>query len=202
MATTQRAVRVRLAAGSVTVALAAVCCLLFASIAPARTGPIKISRSGQIGALRLNASTSTSVIRHWGTPGYTTSGNIAGPGSGYPNYTLLGYGCSQHGGATFCATNFYVSRNTDRLESFSTSSSRFVLFGGVRVGMSADIASQRERQPDVAGCGEFIHVPNPDLDVQIDTHGGDTAAGIHLHGGRVEAIGIDEKQLGVGVNFC
>jgi hypothetical protein len=202
MRTHQLGARFLLAASSAAIVLAALSGLLSASAASAAKTPIKISVSGRIGTLRLNASTPANVVRHWGPPDYTHTGNIFGPSSPYPDYTLLGYGCSLRGGATFCATNFWISRRTHRLESFSTTSSRFVLFGAVHVGMSATVASRREHEPDVAGCGELIHVTTRHLDVVISTHGGRLGADNRLSGGRVEGIGIDENRLGVGVNFC
>ena len=86
---------------------------------------------------------------------------LRGVVSGYPNYTLFGYRCRGQGSYTACATNFYVSQKTQRLESFQTTSPQFVLFGGVRVGMSADAASAREHEPDVPGADSSYTSPRP-----------------------------------------
>lgn len=173
--------------------------------AAARQPVIRISRAGGIGPLRLNVSTAAAVERQWGAPAYTTTGNFAGSVSGYPNYTLFGYRCRRQGSYTACATNFYVSQKTQRLESFQTTSPQFVLFGGVRVGMSADAASAREHEPDVSGCGQFIHVATPRLSVDIWTRGGHEYTrngGLYVTGGTVASIGIDDAHHGVGVLFC
>ena len=166
---------------------------------------IRISRSGQIGALRLDVSTAADVEGAWGAPDYTTTGNVGG-GPGYPNYTLLGYRCHARQGYTACAINFYVSQTTHRLESFATTSPDFLLFGGVHVGMSADVASRREHQPNELGCGQSIGVSTQRLSAEIGTRGGHAhprnGAGEYVIGGQVASIGIDYKQYGVGVLFC
>jgi len=165
---------------------------------------IRISRLGQIGVLRLDVSTAADVERAWGSPDYTTTGNVGA--QGYPNYTLLGYGCHAEQGYTACAINFYVSETTQRLESFTTTSPEFLLFGGVHVGMSADVASSREHQPNELGCGQSIGVSTQRLSVEIGTRGGHAdsriGGGEYVTGGRVASIGIDYKQHGVGVLFC
>lgn len=166
---------------------------------------IRISRWGRIGALRLNVSTPADVERQWGPPEYTLIGNVAGSILGFPNYTLLAYRCRLEGGYTSCAVDFYISQRTQRLESFTTTSRQFVLFGGVRVGMSADVASAREHRPDESGCGQQIYVSTTRMMVDIWTRGGHEYArrgGRYVAGGRVTGIGIDDAHHGVGVLFC
>jgi hypothetical protein len=163
--------------------------------AVANAGWITISRSGAIGPLKLNVSSASQIVQRWGQPAYQTSGN----------YELLGYGCRRRPAYTACAINFYVSETTNRLESFTTTSPRFLLFGGVHVGMSADLASRREHQPNVSGCGQLIAVFTPRLGVDINTRGGTTHPrknGIYVSGARVASIAIDYKRYGVGVLFC
>lgn len=156
----------------------------------------------------MNVSTAAAIGRQWGAPAYTRTGNVTGVSTGragYPNYELMGYSCGLEQGQTVCATNFYLSERTHRLESFTTTSPRFVLFGGVRVGMSADVASRREHQPDVDGCGQFIYVSTPHLSVDIWTRGGHAHLGAntdYVAGGTVASIGIDFRRYGVGVLFC
>jgi hypothetical protein len=184
--------------------LAALGLLILPAVANARW--TTISRSGSIGPLKLNVSSASEIVQRWGQPAYETSGNVFGsPSSPYPNYELLGYGCRRRLGYTACATNFYVSERTNRLESFVTNSPQFLLFGGVHVGMSADVASRREHQPNVSGCGQLIGVSTTRLEVGIDTRGGTThlrKSGIYVSGGRVASIEIDYKRYGVGVLFC
>jgi hypothetical protein len=158
-----------------------------------------------IGALKLHVSTPARIEAVWGAPGYTTSGNVLGSSSGYPDYTLFGYRCRPRRGVTFCAINFYVSQGTGRLESFETTSRRFELFGGVHVGMPADVASRREREPDISGCGQGIVVPDRRMSIDVGTRGGHdhfTGHTERVSGGRVADIAIDDKRYGVGVLFC
>jgi lysophospholipase L1-like esterase len=173
---------------------------------PAAPRTIGISRSGRIGVLRLNVSTAADVERAWGAPQYSTTGNVTGgPNSGYPDYVLMGYRCHTQLGYPRCGVNFYVSQTTGRVESFFTTSREFELFGGVHVGMSADLASKREHRPNVAGCGQFIGVSTRQLSVQIGTRGGHEHArknGLYVTGGKVANLGIDYKHYGVGVLFC
>lgn len=184
--------------------LAALGLLILPAVASARW--ITISRTGSIGPLELNVSSAAEIVRRWGQPAYQINGNVLGsPNSHYPNYELLGYGCRRRPAGTECAINFYVSERTSRLESFATTSPQFLLFGGVHVGMSADVASRREHQPNVSGCGQFVAVSTPRLEVAIDTRGGTTHLhknGFYVSGGRVVSIAIDHKRDGVGVLFC
>ena len=164
---------------------------------------ITISRTGSIGPLKLNVSSASEIVQRWGQPAYETSGNVLG--SPYPNYELLGYGCRRRPSYTTCAINFYMSERTGRLESFVTNSPQFLLFGGVYVGMSADVASKREHRPNISGCGQLIGVSTQPLAVAIDTRGGTTHLrknGLYVSGGRVAGIAIDYKRYGVGVLFC
>ena len=169
-------------------------------------GVVTITESGSIGAVRLNVSTAADIEQQWGPAAYSTTGNVMGiSNSYYPNYRLFGYECHQQRGYTVCAINFYMSRRTHRLESFTTTSPRFRLFGGVHVGMAANVASSREHKPDIAGCGQFISVSTPQLFVAIWTRGGRAHlrdGTEYVSGGRVASIGIDYKRHGVGVLFC
>jgi len=101
--------------------------------------------------------------------------------------------------------SFFVSQRTHLLESFTTTSPRLRLFGGVHVGMAANVASAREHKPDTVGCLQGIYLYTPDLFVFVSTRGG------HAHfvgqsqlvsGGSVSEISIDQTHLGVGVNAC
>jgi hypothetical protein len=178
--------------------------LLMPAVASARG--ITISRSGAIGPLRLNVSSVADIVQRWGQSAYETTGNVlGGASSGYPNYDLLGYRCGRRSGYTACAVNFYVSQKTRRLESFETTAPQFLLFGGVHVGMSADLAAKREHQPDEDGCGQGVRVSTPWLSVNINTRGGASHVrrnAIYILGGRVVSIAIDYKHYGVGVLFC
>jgi hypothetical protein len=174
-------------------------CLLAAASASGGGHEIGISRSGHIGGLRLNVTTVADIERQWGPPGYTKAANV-GAGD-YPNYLMLGYGCHGEHTATVCSTSFFVSRKTRRLESFTTTSPDFVLFGNVHVGMSGDVAARREHQPDEAGCGQGINVSTHSLSVVISTEGGKLHGQV-VSGGRVVGIAIDDKPYGVGVLFC
>jgi hypothetical protein len=184
--------------------LAALGLLILPAVASARW--ITISRTGSIGPLKLNVSSTSEIVQQWGQPAYETSGNVLGSSSShYPNYELLGYGCRRRPGYTTCAINFYMSERTNRLESFVTNSPQFLLFGGVHAGMSADVASRREHRPNVSGCGQFVGISTPRLEVAIDTRGGTTHLrknGFYVSGGRVASIDIDYKRYGVGVLFC
>lgn len=167
------------------------------------SGPIAISRSGQIGSLAINRSTASDIRGVWGSPDYTHTGNVGG-GPSFPNYIELGYSCHPSRYTT-CAISFFISQRTHLLESFTTASRLFTLFGGVRVGMASNAASRREHEPNLDGCGQAIYVNTRDLNVDVLTRGG------HAHltrqrelvsGGSVSGISIDHKRLGVGVNFC
>lgn len=129
-----------------------------------------------------------------------TTGNVGGPS--YPDFRQLGYRCRRRDGYEDCAINFYVSERTGRLESFMTSSPRFSLFGGVHVGMPADLASRRERKPNLSGCGQLIAVSTPQMSIDVDTVGGRRDSRGHVSGGRVSAIEIDQRPYGVGLLFC
>jgi hypothetical protein len=101
--------------------------------------------------------------------------------------------------------SFFVSRRTHLLESFTTTSPRFTLFGGVHVGMASNAASRREHKPNLEGCEQGIFLNTRDLNVDVLTHGGHahtTSRGIFVSGGSVSDISIDQKRLGVGINFC
>lgn len=188
------------------IAIAGVVCVLGGSAsAHSPRHRVAISRAGSIGSLKLNVSTLARVEHIWGPPAFTMTGNMDSPSPGYPNYTQLGYECHADRGATTCATNFYISQRSQRLESFATTSQQFVLFGGVHVGMAADAASHREHRPNFEGCGQGIGVSTPTLSVGIDTKGGrtqPTAHGLRVTGGSVVEITIDEKRYGVGLLFC
>lgn len=163
---------------------------------------MRITRSGAIGSLMLNTSTASDIRRIWGPPGYAATGNfVGGTNPGYPNYRLLGYRCRHR----VCAVSFYVSEETGRLESFATTSPRFALFGGVTVGMSANLASRREHSPNLLGCGQAIYLSTPQLSIDVWTRGGHAhmrAGSNQVSGGKVSGIGIEYNHYGVGVLFC
>jgi hypothetical protein len=165
------------------------------------SGPIAISRSGQIGSLAINRSTASAIRGAWGSPDYTTTGNVeTGP---LPNYIELGYACHPSDAFVTCAMSFFVSQRTHLLESFTTTSPRFTLFGGVHVGMASNVASGREHEPNLLGCGQGIYVNTRDLRVVVQTRGGhEHSTGGSVSGGSVSEISIDQKHLGVGVTTC
>ena len=167
--------------------------------------PVAISKSGRIGALAMDVSTATDITRVLGPPDYTTTGNVCGGGCGYADYAVLGYTCGiqpQYAPSSSCATSYYVSLATGRLESFVTTSSAFALPGGVRVGVSGTAAAKWERQPDESGCFQGIFVPSPTVDIELWTAGGREPNPPFVQGGHIAAIGIDDRRNGVGVLFC
>lgn len=179
--------------------------MLFAGSAHAAgsSRSVAISRSGQIGPLAIDRSTDSDIRSAVGSPDYENTGNIdTGP---LPNYSELGYTCHPSHGSMTCAMSFFVSQSTQRLESFTTTSPRFTLFGGVHVGMPANVASQREHEPNFDGCGQGITLDTPHLHVFVATRGGhehSTRHGEVVSGGSVSEISIDQKHLGVGVTTC
>jgi hypothetical protein len=167
------------------------------------SGPIAVSRSGHIGSLAINRSTAAAIRGVWGSPDYTRTGNV--DSGTHPDYIELGYACHPSRGFVTCATSFFVSRRTHLLESFTTTSPRFTLFGGVHVGMASNVASVREHEPNLDGCGQGIYVNTPDLFVILQTRGGHAHLTGHrelVSGGSVSEILIDQRHLGVGVNAC
>jgi hypothetical protein len=182
-----------------------VACLTFGLAvvaAAAQPSVTRISLSGRIGALKLNSSTGPDITSRLGPPEYSSTGNI---GQATPKYELLGYQCSQQYSFTTCAINYYLNVHRHRLESCSTTSSSFVLPGGVHVGMPAAQAVKIERKPDLAGCRQGISVRTPQLSVFIWTTGGQIRSSNHVLGGSVSQISIDYRRYGVGangINFC
>ena len=105
--------------------LAALGLLIVPAVASARWIPI--SRIGSIGPLKLNVSSASEIVQRWGQPAYETNGNVFGSSSSpYPNYKLLGYGCRRRPSYSTCSVNFYISEETNRLESLVTNSPRFL----------------------------------------------------------------------------
>jgi hypothetical protein len=135
---------------------------LTAVSAVGQSSKTRISISGRIGSLKLNASTLAEIIRRLGAPEYSSNGNIGQGVPPTPNYQLLGYDCTQQQSSTRCAVNYFMNARRHRLESFSTTSGAFVLRGGVHIGMSAAKAVQTEREPDIGGCAQGIMVTAPD----------------------------------------
>jgi hypothetical protein len=167
--------------------------------------PIQISRSGRIGKLAIDVSAATDITRLFGPPGFTDTGNVCGGSCGYADYEVLGYGCGhspQYGSGTTCSTNYYVSLTTGRLESFVTTSRAFALPGGVRVGVSGTAAAKREHQPDIGGCFQGIFLRTRTVDIDLWTRGGHEKRPPYIQGGKIAAIGIDDRRAGVGVLFC
>jgi hypothetical protein len=162
---------------------------------PVAGGPVQIAYSGRIGALTIGVSTGADITRALGQPNYLTTGSFDNaPGV---SYELFGYGCK----GSVCSADYYVNAGTGRLESFETTSQQFVLPDGVRVGMSATVAANRERRPIELGCAG-IAVTKPKLLILLPTHGGHRLSNGHITGGRVAAIAIDDRAFGVGVTFC
>lgn len=158
-------------------------------------GLVDISYSGRIGSLTIDASTGADITRALGRPGYITTGSFANaPGV---SYRLFGYGCSGNA----CVTEYYINLGTGRLESFQTTAGRFALPGGIRVGMSANVAARLERRPIELGC-RGIAVTSPKLAILLWTSGTHILGGGRLAGGRVAGIAIDDRQHGVGVGLC
>jgi hypothetical protein len=162
----------------------------------------RISLSGRIGSLKLNASTRAEIVRRLRAPDYSSRGNIGEGAPPTPNYQLLGYDCTQQQSYTTCAVNYYLNARRHRLESFSTTSSAFVLPGGVHVGMPAAKAAQIEREPDTGGCTQGIFRTTPQLSIYISTRGGHLGTDGRVVGGRVSGISIDYRHYGVGVGIC
>jgi lysophospholipase L1-like esterase len=162
---------------------------------PRAGGPVDITYLGRIGALTIDVSTGADIMRILGRPGYTTTGSFANaPGV---TYELFGYGCRDN----TCVTEYYVNLGTGRLESFETTSRRFALPGGIRVGMSAAAASRRERRPIELGCAG-ITLRTPKLAILLWTRGGRRLSNGQVTGGRVAGIAIDDRKYGTGVAFC
>lgn len=191
--------------GAAAVGAACVVATLGGGVAPASARPsraVPIARDGAIGSLTLNRSTTRDVIRAWGSPDQRRVGNV-GAGPSYPEFTLLGYECHGPRSTFSCAINFYISHRTWRLESFTTTSPRFRLFGGVTVGMSGTLASRREHRPEFIGCGSGIDVPTRTMDVDLGLVGAHlVGGGARALGGHVQNIAIDDRAHGVGVLFC
>jgi hypothetical protein len=119
------------------------CVLAVTGTAAAAATRIPISRTGRINGLRMNSSTAAQVERMWGQPTHTYDG-------------WLGYHCRPNGNSIFssCLAAFWISPTTHRLESFATTSSRFVLYNDLHVGTSWSAASLRQR--GVPDCDEFL----------------------------------------------
>lgn len=185
-------------------ALLAACSMLglATGVAGAHLSKTRVSLSGGIGSLKLNGSTRAEIVRRLGPPNYSMNGNIGHGSPPTPNYQLLGYGCTMQMSYTFCDVNYYINVRRHRLESFYTTSSAFVLSGGVHVGMSAGKAARIEREPDHTGCEQGIAVTTPRLSIFIQTRGGHAEADGVVAGGRVSGISIDHRPYGVGVGIC
>jgi hypothetical protein len=188
----------------VAVFVAVACLLLAMSAAAIGAGSPKtrITASGQIGRIRINTSTRDQIIRLLGPPDYDKRGNIGQGAPRTPSYEALGYGCYEDQGVTTCAVNYYLNVRRQRLESFYTKSSAFVLPGGVYVGMPAGRASQLERKPDTGGCEQGIGLTTRKLSIYIQTQGGHLGSNNRVIGGRVSGISIDDRSDGVGVTLC
>jgi len=63
-------------------------------LASARAAETQISNSGQIGRLRIDASTGADITRLFGPPDYTTTGNIGQGAPPTPSFRLYGYHCA------------------------------------------------------------------------------------------------------------
>jgi hypothetical protein len=185
-------------------ALLAACLATGLTAVPAvgQSSKTRISLSGRIGSLKLNASTRAEIIRRLGAPEYSSNGNIGHGVPPTPNYQLIGYDYTHQQSFTTCAVNYFINAHRHRLESFSTTSGAFVLPGGVHVGMPAAKAVQIEHDPDIGGCSQGIMVTSPQLSVYISIRGGRFAKDGHVIGGRVSGISIDYRRYGVGVNIC
>lgn len=175
-----------------------------AGAAAAATGAVTITRSGRIGSLHIDKSSLQAVERVWGKPAQLTPdicfGGVGECVGGY--YTQLGYNCTT---SSVCQFDFYIARSTGRLESFSTTSAKFRLFGGVRAGMSAELASERLHKPDIAGCGQGISLDTSTLSVSVGTVGGKSEPSGDeqlVRGGKVTAIDINDKRHDLNVGVC
>jgi hypothetical protein len=173
-----------------------------ATLANASSRRTLVSLSGRIGAVEINASTRSQIIHAVGRPAYAHSGNIGQGAPTTPNYQLLGYQCRELQSFTSCAVNYYLNASRHRLESFSTTSTAFMLPGGVHVGMPAGQAARIEHEPDTGGCVQGIWVRTRKLLILIATRGGRIGRGDRVTGGRVAAILLDDRRYGVGVTVC
>ena len=171
-------------------------------LASARAAETQISNSGQIGRLRIDASTGADITRLFGPPDYTTTGNIGQGAPPTPSFRLYGYHCATRQQVTSCAISYYVSLVTNKLESFMTTSAAFDLAGGVHVGMSATRAAAIERQPNIAGCAQGIRASTHRLVTYIATVGGHLGANGDVTGGTVSQLSVESQQHGVGVTLC
>jgi hypothetical protein len=176
--------------------------------APAATGDVASTRlggvitlSGRVGPLRLNVSSAVSISETLGAPAVQMTGSTT---AGLPEYLGLGYDC-RGPQLDECGTTYFVSQETHRFESFSTTSAAYRLPSGVHVGMSGDQAARLMRKPDIGGCLQGIGLRSPTLSLFVATKGGRTRSEpgkLVISGGRVISIGLDDRQHGVGVLFC
>jgi hypothetical protein len=177
-----------------------------------------VSLVGQIGAVTLGLTTATELRERVGRPQAEAEDNFQLPE--VPQYTALGYGCSDRpgsdrrtltyydvSGGPYCRTVYYVNQGTEALGSFWTSSWSFHTSHGTHVGVTQQTASRRERRAARAGCLSGIFLASRAATIHIGITGGRFQSGgqgqpDRLVGGRVFELGVESRSDGVGLLLC
>jgi hypothetical protein len=159
--------------------------------------------TGQIGPLHVDRSDEAAVVAFAGKPDAT----VTGKSPGYQRYRAFGYDC---GGKGFdaearivglCKTVFFFDVPSGKLETFSTSSSRYSEGHGVRIGTKQADAERLLHHRLTIGCSTALHFDSPTGSLSIDFAGG-VENGLSIKGAHVDAFVVHGKDRDAGVFDC
>lgn len=160
--------------------------------------------TGRIGPLQVDRSDQAAVVAFAGRPDRTSTGSAAG---GYMPYRALGYDCDGKGFDAEvqivggCKTVFFLDRRSGKLETFSTSSSKYSEGHGVRIGMTQAEAERRLHKRLTIGCSAALHFESPSAALSIDFAGG-LEHGSSIKGAHVDAFVLHSHRRDAGVFDC
>jgi hypothetical protein len=157
---------------------------------------IPVSPNGDIGPLHLGRSSAAAIVAFAGAP------DVRRPGR-------LGYECSTRRrefgwqvGGRWCRVVFFMNPRTHRLGDLFTSSARYGLAVGIRVGTPTAIAERRLRRLAYEGCSTTIYAGTKAIPLTAVIAGGVphplANGGLHLVGGHVAALVLHSGTESVG----
>lgn len=180
--------------------------------------PIVVTLGGNVGSLRLGASTEAQVVAALGAPEATGSGGFGAPET--PDYDGLGYECSPVDlrtlrpagaeGPPYCHTVYYIDSANGVLGGLWTTSTRYETAYGTRVGMSQHTAAATEHKPATVGCESGITETSSSTILYLRVLGGRIAKpprprteSYRLVGGKVTELMVEARRgAPVGLLFC